>query len=322
LYKNTKVFTGNAHRTLAKHIVQELGVQVELGDAYVGKFPDGELEVKINDDVRGSDVFIIQPTCPPVNDNLLELLVLIDCCRRASAGRITAVVPYFGYARQDRKDTGRVPITAKLVANMITTAGADRVLTIDLHAAQIQGFFDIPVDNLYASTSLIPYLRQADLGDIVVVGPDVGSIKLARAYARALGGAELAIVDKRRIDGQQVEVRNVIGNVSGRNALLVDDIISTGGSIAEAAIILKDHGAERIFIGVTHAVLCGNAMDRLAAAPVERVIVTDTIPLDGKDEACGVAIEVVSVAPLLAKAIDNIHRHESVSRLFPDRVML
>ncbi len=312
MYKKLQVFTANGHPQLARDICREL--DIALGASTVAHFPDGELNVKIHDDVRGSDVFIIQPTCPPVDTNLMQLLVMIDCCRRASAGRITAVVPYFGYARQDRKDAGRVPITAKLVANMITTAGADRVLTIDLHAAQIQGFFDLPLDNLYASTELIPYFRDLGLDNLVIVGPDVGSIKLARAYARQLGSVEFAVVDKRRIAGDKVEVRNVIGNVEHRNVLIVDDIISTAGSIAEAAAILKDYGAQKIYIGASHPVLCGSAIEKLLAADIEQVVVTDTIPLPEHKQI--ERIHVVSVAPLLAKAIDNIHRHESVSRLF------
>ncbi len=311
MYKNMLIFSGTAHPDLTEEVCDHLGKpRAKVGIEY---FPDGEVNVKVHEDVRGSDVFIVQPTCPPVDSNLMELLVLIDCMVRASAGRVSAVIPYYGYARKDRKDEGRVPITAKLVANMITKAGADRVITIDLHAAQIQGFFDIPVDHLYASPALLPYLRKLDIEDLVVVGPDVGSIKLARAYAKRLGNIEFAIVDKRRIDGGRVEVQNVIGNVEHKNVILVDDMISTGGSISEAAQILSDKGARKIYISTTHPVLCGPALERLDKAPVEQVVVTNTIPLNGKESS---KIHVVSVAPLLAKAIDHIHRNESVSGLF------
>jgi len=310
MYKNMLIFSGTAHPKLTQDICDHLGKRQASSSAEY--FPDGELNLKVNEDVRGSDVYIIQPTCPPVDSNLMELLVMIDCMVRASAGRVTAVIPYYGYARKDRKDEGRVPITAKLVANMIAKAGANRVITIDLHAAQIQGFFDIPVDHLYASPALLPYLRGLELPDLVVVGPDVGSIKLARAFAKRLGGCEFAIVDKRR-DGDKIEVTNVIGNVKGKNVILVDDMISTGGSISKAAQLLKEEGAKQIHISTTHPVLCGPALERLDMAPVEQVVVTDTIPLDGKVSD---KLHVVSIAPLLAKAIDHIHRNESVSGLF------
>ncbi|MCI0341508.1 MAG: ribose-phosphate pyrophosphokinase [Planctomycetales bacterium] len=306
-----KVFSGNANRKLAEEICREL--KTSLGDAVVDKFPDGEINIKINEDIRGRDVYIVQPTCPPVNQNLMELLVLIDCARRASADRVTAVIPYYGYARKDRKDEGRVPITAKLVANLLTTAGADRVLALDLHAAQIQGFFDIPVDHLYAAPVFLKYVQEKGLRNLTVVGPDVGAIKMARAYSRRLG-AGLAIVDKRRISGDEAVVYHVIGDVEGQTVLVVDDMIATGGSILEAAQILKSKGAGKIIVCATHPVLCGPAIERLRQAPVEEVVVTNTIPLEGKEFA---KLRALSVAPLLAEAIQRIHRSESVSSLFP-----
>ncbi|MBI4878504.1 MAG: ribose-phosphate pyrophosphokinase [Planctomycetes bacterium] len=306
-----KIFSGTAHRELAEEICRELGQP--LGSASVGRFPDGEIDVKINDDIRGADVFIVQPTCPPVNENLVELLLMIDCCLRASSDRITAVIPYFGYARKDRKDEGRVPISAKLCANMISAAGADRVLTIDLHASQIQGFFDIPVDHLYSKPVLCDYFAQLELSRPVVVAPDVGSIRLARAYASSLQ-ASLAIVDKRRHSADATSVENVIGDVAGRDVVMVDDMISTGGSITEAARNVKSKGAERVYLGATHAVLCGSAVEKLAQAPVEEVVVSNTIPVSG--EKLIDKIKVRSVAGLLARAIDRIHRSASVSALF------
>lgn len=307
-----RIFSGNAHPALAKSICDRL--EMSLGDAYVGRFPDGEIDVKVNEDVRGADVFIVQPTCPPVNENILELLILIDCFRRASAGRITAVMPYFGYARKDRKDEGRVPITAKLVADLISEAGADRVLTIDLHASQIQGFFNIPVDHLYAKPAMIGHYKKMGLKNLTIVSPDVGGIKLARAYAKSLG-AGLAIVDKRRVSSDKIETEHLIGEVKGKNVLIMDDMISTGGSITEAARIVKEHGAERVFLSATHPVLCGPARERLDAADVEKVFVTDTIPIRGVPPK---KVEVITVADLLARAILSIHRAESVSRLFDE----
>jgi len=303
-----QVYTGSAHPRLAADIARYL--DVPLGDLSAGRFPDGEINVKVNHDVRGADVYLVQPTCPPVNENLMELLIMIDCMRRASAERITAVVPYFGYARKDRKDEGRVPITAKLVANLITTAGAHRVLTVDLHAAQIQGFFDIPVDHLFAAPVLSNAIKEERIPDLVVVAPDVGGIKVARAYAKRFGSG-LAIVDKRRVSGEVAEVFHVIGEVAGKNVLLVDDMISTAGTIVEAVKILKDHGARQIFVAATHPVFCSPALERLRAAPIEKVIVTDTIP--ARPEA---KVEVRSIAPLLGEAIRRIHGSESVSSLF------
>jgi len=305
------LITGNANPELGRAISRELGIP--LATASLRRFPDGEIDIKVDDDLRGTDCFVIQPTCPPVNENWIELLLLLDCLRRSSAGRITAVMPYFGYARKDRKDEGRVPISAKVVANTLVGSGADRVLALDLHAAQIQGFFDIPVDHLYAKPVLLEVVRGLQVDKPVVVSPDVGGIKMARAYAKALDGADLAIVDKRRISGSQIAVEHVIGDVEGRNVIIVDDMISTGGSMAEAAGILRRHGARRIVVAVTHAVLCGPAIERLDAAPIDKLLVTASIPLG---ERRPTTVEIVSIAPLLAQAIRNIHRNESVSSLF------
>jgi ribose-phosphate pyrophosphokinase len=305
------LITGTAHPSLAQGISSHLSIP--LAKAHVGRFPDGEIDIKIMDDLRGTDCFVLQPTCPPVQENWVELLLLLDSLRRASAGRITAVMPYYGYARKDRKDEGRVPISAKVVANTLVGAGADRVLALDMHAAQIQGFFDIPVDHLYAKPPLLEAVRRVGLEHPMVVSPDVGGIKMARAYAKSLENADLAIVDKRRISGSQIAVEHVIGDVKGRNVLIVDDMISTGGSISEAARIVRDHGAETICIAATHGVLCGPAVERLEAAPVDKILITDSVPQKQKLPA---KIEIVTVAPLLARAIANIHRNESVSSLF------
>jgi len=305
------LFTGTAHPALAERIASYLCTP--LCDAQVGRFPDGEISCKLNCDVRGADCFIIQSTCAPVNDNLMELLILIDCLKRASARRITAVIPYFGYARQDRKDESRVPITAKLVANMLERAGTDRVLTLDLHAAQIQGFFDIPVDHLYAKPVLVRHFRQRAITDLVVASPDLGSSKMAFSYAKALNG-RLAMVEKRRISPDTTEVQFVIGDVKGRNVILVDDVIATAGSIVQAAQVLKEKGAKDVYLCATHAVLCGPAISRLHAVPVKQVVVTDTVPAAEllQDDQ----VQVVSVADLLGEAIRRIHSNESVSYLF------
>ncbi len=308
-----KVFGGTSNPALAEKIGRYLGVS--LGRARIDEFPDGELVVKLDDDVRGRDVFVIQSTCHPVNRNLMELLVFIDCIRRASARRITAVLPYFGYARQDRKDEGRVPITAKLVANLITTAGADRVLTIDLHAAQIQGFFDIPVDHLLAEPVFSSYFHRTVKEDVVLVSPDVGNLKRARIYAQHLQG-DIAVIDKRRISGSEAVVQNIIGEVRGRHVLMVDDMIATAGTVCEAAKLVKSFGATRVTVGATHAVLCGPAMERLSTAPIDTLAVTDTIPLNSKCAFGGKKIEILSVSELLGEAIRRIHRDESVSSLF------
>jgi len=308
-----KVFSGRAHSELAQKISEYLGVP--LGKRTVELFPDGELRVKLEEDVRGRDMFIIQSTCDPVNQSLLELLIMIDCARRASAERVTAVIPYFGYARQDRKDEGRVPITAKLVANLITTSGANRVLTMDLHAAQIQGFFDIPVDNLYAEPILSRYYTEMRLENLALVSPDPGNAKRARMYADRLGG-DLAVIDKRRVSGSSVEVGTLIGNVKGKTVLMMDDMISTGGTICDAARLCKDKGAADIYAGATHPVLCGPAIERLGEAPIKEVVVTDTIPVSReKSDALG-KLKVLSVSALIGEAIHRIHNDQSVSSLF------
>ncbi|MBN8458976.1 MAG: ribose-phosphate pyrophosphokinase [Verrucomicrobia bacterium] len=305
-----KLITGTAHRALAERIAENVGEP--LADVHVTAFPDGETFVKINENVRGADVFIIQPTCPPTNHNLMELLIMVDAARRASAERITAVIPFFGYARQDRKDQPRVPITAKLVANLLTAAGVSRVLTMDLHAPQIQGFFDIPVDHLYAKPALIGYLRDRhpDATNLTVVSPDVGGVKMARAYAEALG-AELAIVAKHRVSATRVEAMNVIGEVEGRDVVLVDDMTETAGTLKAAAEILKRNGALRVFAAVSHAVLGDIGRDRLQNSEIEEIITTDSVPY-----ATGPKVRAVSVAPLLAEAIRRISDGQSVTSLF------
>ncbi len=304
-----RVFTGNAHPQLANDICGHMGIP--LGATSLTPFPDGEINLKVECDVRGADVFVVQPTCPPVHDNLFELLAFADCLRRASADRITAVIPYFGYARKDRKDEGRVPINAKLVANLITTAGFDRVVSVDLHAAQIQGFFDIPFDHLYARPVLIDLVRELGATNPIVVSPDIGGVRLARAYAKELH-VDIAIVDKRRISGDKTVIENVVGDVSGRDVVLVDDMVSTGGSIVNACRIVKEKGANQVFIVATHAVLAQNAVDKLSEAPVEKILFTDTIPIRKNVPK----LQVASVASLLARTIDRIHRSESVSKLF------
>jgi ribose-phosphate pyrophosphokinase len=305
-----KLISGTAHRALAERIAETLGQP--LADVHVTAFPDGETFVKINENIRGADVFIIQPSCPPTNHNIMELLIMVDAARRASAGRITAVMPFFGYARQDRKDQPRVPITAKLVANLLTSAGVGRVLTMDLHAPQIQGFFDIPVDHLYAKPALIGYLRDRhpDPSNLTVVSPDVGGVKMARAYADALG-TELAIVAKHRVSATRVEAMNVIGDVEGRDVLLVDDMTETAGTLTAAADILHKHGAKRIFAGVSHGVLGDLAHERLRDSPIEEIITTDSVP-----QACGEKVRVVGIAPLLGEAIRRINGGQSVTSLF------
>ncbi|MBI3323872.1 MAG: ribose-phosphate pyrophosphokinase [Candidatus Omnitrophica bacterium] len=305
------IFSGNANPRLAEAICRHL--KVRLGSSEVGRFSEGEIRVRISDNVRGKDVFIVQPTCPPPNENLMELLMMIDAIRRASARRITAVIPYYGYARQDRKDQPRVPITAKLVANLIATAGADRVLTMDLHAGQIQGFFDIPLDHLYAVRVFEEHIRRKRWKSVVVVSPDVGGIKMARAYAKRLN-AGLAIVDKRRMSPESTEVMHVLGEVEDKICLLVDDLVATGSSIVEAARALKRRGAKAIYAAITHAVLSEQSRQRLDGSPLEELMVTDTIPLG--DEKRHAKITVLSVAPLLAEAIRRIHFEQSISTLF------
>ncbi len=315
--RELKIFSGRANPELARDVCNHL----HLAPAAItlGQFPDGENFCKLDEDVRGRDVFLVQPTCPPVNDNLIELLTMIDSCRRASAARITPVIPYFGYARQDRKDEGRVPITAKLVANIITRAGADRVLTMDLHAAQIQGFFDVPVDHLYAAPVLNEYFRtlgyKAD--DIVVVSPDEGSIKRAVGHAKRLGG-NLAIVDKRRSSALEVRQSTIIGGpVKDKVALMFDDMISTAGSICGAARLVHNEGAREIHIAATHGILCGPAIERIREAPLNSLAVTNTIPLPEEKQLPN--IRRLSVAPLLAEAIKRIHHGQSISEMFLPR---
>jgi ribose-phosphate pyrophosphokinase len=306
-----RIFSGNANRPLAEAIAAANGCK--LGEMTCGRFPDGEVKVQIHEDVRGADVFIVQPTAS--NDFLMELLVIADCMRRASAKRITAVIPYFGYARQDRKHEGRVPITAKLVANMIATAGIDRVLTLDLHAEQLQGFFDIPVDHLTSRPVQIDYLRSLKLQDPVVASPDTGSIKLAEKIAKAVG-ARLAIIHKRRISDSQTEVANVIGEIGPRPTIIVDDMITTAGSMANAIKTARQFGATRVIPVVTHGVLCGDAFDRLTEARLDELVITDTIPL--KRRFADLPIRVLSVANLLGEAMKRIHTNQSVSALFAD----
>ncbi|MCC6573926.1 MAG: ribose-phosphate pyrophosphokinase [Planctomycetes bacterium] len=312
--KGLKLFTGNSNPVLAQAVSRAL--EMPMGNCRIEKFPDGEIDVKIYDDVRGVDAFFIQSTCPPVNDNIMELLLFGDACRRASAERVTAVIPYYGYARKDRKDEGRVPISAKMVANCITAAGYDRVLTMDLHSAQIQGFFDCPVDHLYAAPVLFDYFRdlktRADLRNLTIVAPDVGRSKVARGYAKRLN-AGLAIVDKRRVSGEETEVLDMIGKVDGQVCVIIDDMIATGGSIVDSANACKKFGAQDIYVACTHPVLCGPAVERLRGAPIKECVVCDTIPTLGKDFP---QLKLVSVANLLAEAIRRIHFSESVSLLF------
>jgi ribose-phosphate pyrophosphokinase len=310
------VFTGNANPVLAQEIARHL--MVPLGRAFVGRFSDGEVQVEMMENVRGRDVFIVQPTSPPSSDNLMELLVMADACRRASASRITAVIPYFGYARQDRRPRGtRVPITAKLVADMIATAGVDRVLTVDLHADQIQGFFDIPVDNVYSSPVLLGDVWKQKYDKMIVVSPDVGGVVRARALAKRLDDADLAIIDKRRPRPNESQVMNIIGDVTGRQCVLVDDLVDTAGTLCEAARALKEHGASRVVSYITHAVLSGAAVDRIAASQLDELVVTDTIPLRETARACS-RIRVLSVAGLLAETMRRIRDEESVSSLYVD----
>ena len=307
-----EIFSGNANPQLAQDICVELGKK--LGGMMVGRFSEGEIRVKIDDNVRGKDVFVVQPTCPPVNENIMELLIIIDALKRASAGRITAVVPYYGYARQDRKDQPRVPISAKLVANLLTVAGADRILTMDLHAGQIQGFFDIPLDHLFAVNVFVEHItNKLKLKNFVVVSPDVGGIKTARAYAKRMS-ASLAIVDKRRVSPEKAEAMNILGEVAGKNAILVDDLVATGGSLLEAAHALKKAGVKKIYAAVVHGVLSGDAIKNVENSILEELMITDTIPLGNHKKHP--KVKVLSVAPLLADAIKRIHKEESISCLF------
>ncbi len=306
------IFSGTANPALANEICGYLGTK--LGEATVASFSDGEIRVKIDQNVRGADVFVVQSCCQPVNDSIMELLIMIDAVKRSSARRITAVIPYFGYARQDRKDQPRVPITAKLVADLVTTAGADRVLSMDLHAGQIQGFFNIPVDHLYALPVLLDYITKRKIADLVVVSPDAGGVERARAFAKRLQ-ANLAIIDKRREGPNQAQIMNIIGDVQGKSALLLDDMIDTAGTIVQGAQACFDQGAREVWAACTHPVLSGPALERLQQSCLTKVVVTDTIPLRGKEQTCQ-KLQVLSVAPLLGEAIRRIHEDESVSSLF------
>lgn len=305
------ILGGTSNPSLAKKIADLLGAR--LGDALIDRFPEGEIQVQIRENIRGKDVFIIQSTCTPPNDNILELLILIDAAKRASANRVTAVLPFFGYARQDRKDKPRVPITAKLIANLITSAGADRVLTMDLHAGQIQGFFDIPVDHLYAINITGQYLKKNKLKNLVIVSPDVGGIKMARAYAKLLN-CQLAIVDKRRENASKTHAMHIIGSVKDKNVVIVDDIISTGGSVVEAARVLKKAGALDIYALIVHPILVGPAIKRINNSLIKKMIVTNSIPL-AKEKRIS-KIKQLSIEPLLADAIYRIHHNQSISSLF------
>lgn len=308
-----KLFTGNAHRELAKDVANYLSISV--GDATVTNFSDDEIMVRINENVRGTDVFVLQPTCMPVNHNIMELLLIVDALKRASARRITAVIPYYGYARQDRKVQPRVPISAKLVADLITAAGTSRVLTVDLHAAQIQGFFNIPVDNLYAAPVLLDYVRSNyTLEELVIVSPDAGGVERARDFAKRLQ-CSIAIIDKRRESINVSEVMNVIGEVEKKDTLILDDMIDTGGTTTQAAGALKEKGARRVVAACTHAVLSGSAVGKVNSSVIQELIVTDTIPFDSKKEQCK-KLTVLSIASLLGEAIKRIYEESSISSLF------
>ena len=313
MLERMRIFSGNANRKLAEDICAKLGIS--LGKANVATFSDGETRVEINENVRGMDVFIVQSTCPPVNDHVMELLVLIDAMKRASADRVTAVIPYYGYARQDRKVAPRAPITAKLVADLITTAGANRVMSMDLHAGQIQGFFNIPVDNLYATPILLRYIQKNFAENLVIVSPDTGGVERARAFARRLNAA-LAIIDKRREGPNESQVMNIIGNVKGKRVIILDDMIDTAGTMVQAAAALEAEGATEVVACCSHAVLSGPAIDRIDGSNLKEVIVTDTIPLHDRARQCAKKIPVLPVAGLLSEAVRRIYYNDSVSSLF------
>jgi len=313
MLQGLKLFSGSSNRGLAEEVATTLGVA--LGDATLSTFSDGEIMIRINENVRGSDVFVIQSTCVPVNDHIIELLLMVDALKRASAGRITAVIPYYGYARQDRKVQPRVPISAKMVADLINAVGTNRVLTVDLHSGQIQGFFNIPVDNLYAASVLLDYMKKKfDHRNLVIVSPDAGGVERARAFAKRLD-CSIAIVDKRREKANECEIMNVIGDVKGMDALLLDDMVDTAGTLAQAAAALKSQGARMVSAACTHAVLSGPAVDRINASPIEELIVTNTIPLNSKTEQCR-KLTVLSIAGLLGEAIKRIHEETTLSTLF------
>ena len=308
------VFTGNANPELAKKVVDQL--HLTLGDATVDKFSDGEITVEINENVRGKDVFIIQSTCQPTNDNLMELIVMTDALRRASASRVTAVVPYFGYARQDRRvRSARVPITAKVVADMMVAVGVDRVLTVDLHAEQIQGFFDIPVDNVYGSPVLIEDIKEQNHENLMIVSPDIGGVVRARAVAKQLDDLDLAIIDKRRPSANVSQVMHIIGDVKGRTCILVDDMVDTAGTLCKAAEALKEHGAERVIAYCTHPVLSGKAIENINGSELDELVVTDTIPLSNAAKNCS-RIRVLTLSTLLAESVRRVNNEESISALF------
>ncbi|HEU5250144.1 MAG TPA: ribose-phosphate pyrophosphokinase [Thermoanaerobaculia bacterium] len=311
-YGDLKIFSGRAHPALAREICDYLGI--EPGQVTLFNFSDGENYCQIDENVRGADVFVVQPTCSPVNDHVMELLILLDAFRRSSASRITAVMPYFGYARQDKKDKPRVPIAAKLMADLLTASGADRILTMDLHTLQIQGFFNIPVDHLFAAPVLLDAIREMGIEDLVIVSPDVGGVARARAIGKRLG-ASLAIIDKRRGGPNETEVLNVVGEVEGRNVLILDDIIDTAGTLIQAEEALRQQGARRTFAAAVHPVFSGPARERIEASKLETLFVTNTIPLDGTMKHCR-KIRTLSVAPLLGEAIQRIHKGASVSSLF------
>jgi len=310
--RELKVFCGSAHPALGEAIARHLGVPI--GRAHLARFSDGEVWFQSHDNVRGADVFVVQPTCSPVNENLMEMLLMLDAFKRSSASRLTAVVPYYGYGRQDRKDKPRVPISAKLVAELLQTAGCDRILTMDLHAAQIQGFFDIPVDHLFAAAVMIDYVQQLKLPDLVVVSPDPGGVERARAYAKRLD-ASLAIIDKRREQPNVAEVHHVIGDVEGRTALVVDDMVDTAGTLTKVVEALKAAGAREVLASCSHAVLSGHAIERIEKSPLSKLIVTDSIPLTPEKLANG-RIVVLTIGALLGSAIRNIHEETSVTSLF------
>ncbi len=305
-----RIFSGNANRPLAEKIAAHVGQP--LGEVSITRFPDGEIFVKLIENIRGKDIFIVQPTCHPPNENLMELLIMIDACRRASAARITAVVPFYGYARQDRKDQPRVPITAKLVANLLVAAGTDRVLAMDFHAQQIQGFFDIPVDHLFAAPVIVSHLRSKSIKDLVIVSPDAGGLKMAYAYSNMMG-AGLAIVAKQRKTATEVETFNLVGDVEGSNAVLVDDLATTAGTLCAAAALLKKRGAKKVFAAVTHPVLTDGGVEKLKASPIEELVTTDSVP---ERDWKGFPVTVLSVSELLAEAMQRIHNNQSVSSLF------
>lgn len=308
------IFTGNAHPELAKTVADHL--HIPLGKADVARFSDGEIAVEINENVRGKDVFILQPTCAPTNDNLMEVMMMADALRRSSAGRITAVMPYFGYARQDRRPrSARVPISAKVVADMMDIVSIDRVMTVDLHSDQIQGFFDIPVDNLYGTPVLLKDLRQQGYENLMVVSPDVGGVVRARAMAKVLGDSDLAIIDKRRARANEAQVMHIIGDVKDRDCVIIDDMVDTAGTLCKAAAALKEHGARRVLAYITHPVLSGNAIKNIEGSELDEIVVTDTIPLRANAQACD-KIRQVSIAPMLAESLRRINNEESISAMF------